>query len=81
MTLPAGRYKTIYYIRLVDDDVLVSDGLFEILYSRRCEGKLKERYPEDSSTTYGYGIAMDIFVAEGAVLKIIRDGEEWRRYE
>ena len=79
MTLPAGQYKTLYNIRLEDGDVLVSDGAFEILYSRRCPGKQHKKHKDDP--TDFYGIAMDIFITEGAVLKIIRDGEEIRSYE
>ncbi len=80
MTLPAGRYKALYNIRLEDDDVLVSTGPFEIIYSRRCSGKtLKKRHPDDQ-ITYGYGTALDVLIAEGTTLKIIRDGEE-RCYE
>ena len=80
MTLPTGRYRTIYNIRLMDDDVLVSTGSFKILYSRRCSGKThKERHENDHRDSYG--IAMDVFIAEDDALKIIRDGEEWRSYE
>ena len=79
MTLPAGRYKTLYNIRLEDGDVLASDGAFEILYSRRCPGKQHKKHKDDP-TDY-YGIAMDIFIEEGATLKIIREGEEVRSYE
>ena len=79
MTLPAGRYKTLYNLRLEDGDVLVSDGTFEILYSRRCPGKQHKKHRDDP-TDY-YGIAMDIFIAEGAVLKIMREGKEIRCYE
>jgi len=79
MTLPAGRYKTLYNIRLEDSDVLVSDGPFEILYSRRCPGKQHKKHKNDP--TDFYGIAMDIFIEEGATLKIIREGEEIRSYE
>lgn len=80
MTLPAGRYRTIYNLRIEDGDVLESGGPFEILYSRRCPGKQHKRRHRGDPTDY-YGIAMDIFIAEGAVLKIIRDGEEIRSYE
>lgn len=80
MTLPAGRYKTFYNIRIEDGDVLASDGPFEILYSRRCPGKRHKRRHKDDPTDH-YGIAMDIFIAEGATLKIIRDEEEIRCYE
>ena len=79
MTLPAGSYKTLYNIRLEDSDVLVSDGAFEILYSRRCPGKQHKKHKDDPADYYG--IAMDIFIEEGATLKIIREGEEIRNYE
>ena len=79
MTLLAGRYRTLYNIRLEDGDVLVSDGPFEILYSRRCPGKQHKRH--QGEPTDFYGIAMDVFIVESAVLKIIRDGEEIRSYE
>ena len=79
MTLPAGRYKTLYNIRLEDSDVLDADGPFEVLYSRRCPGKQHKKHKDDP-TDY-YGIAMDVLIADGAVFKIIRKGEEIRSYE
>jgi len=82
MTLPAAKWRVIYNIRLEDDDVLVSTGPFEILYSRRCSGEtLKKRHPDDDQTTYGYGMALDVLIAGGTTLTIIRDEKEWRRYE
>ena len=80
MTLPAGRYRTIYNLRIEDGDVLVSDGPFEILYSRRCPGKQHKKRHKGEPTDF-YGIAMDVFIVESAVLKIIRKGEEVRSYE
>lgn len=81
MTLPAGRYRTLYNIRLEDDDVLVSDGPFEILYSRRCGGKEQHKWRHKEDPRDFYGVAMDVFITEGATLKIIREGEEVRSYE
>ena len=80
MTLPAAKWHVIYNVRIMDDDLLISEGPFEILYSRRCSGQaLKKRF-EDEEPERGYGIAMDILIPRGTVLKIIRDGKE-RRYE
>jgi len=68
---PKGEFDLIFNCRVHPGERLSVSGNFLIMHSRRCAS---------TAATRTYGLAMDICAESGTIIKIMRNGEEVRRY-
>lgn len=66
----AGLFDSIFGVTLYDGEQLSVDGQFEIVYTRRTPG----------NTVDISGLILDFIVGAGAIIKILKNGVEVRKY-